>query len=328
MSATEKEKKENRGTDHDTLRSSYFPKKIPRFSGRCLTDPGEPDIGLITADCLDLHSRDIGMFDTLVTSPPYKIGVIYDGTNEREMTNDEYTEFTRSWAVAVLPHMNQASVIWINIGENSGTRGRATDVARVFEKLGYTWQHTVIWQYSGPGTATQTMWQPNRLRRSYEFILVLVRDRYKLDTSADYVAVARSEAARNRWRFKTNNRTAPAYDIWNGSNVPVPDSDIWEMEYRHFNKTSCKVHPASFPLELPLRCIAISGAEKRRLRVLDPFSGIGTTASAALLMGCDAVGVEISDYYTKVGKRIVTIARDIRKSLVPRAGIENYLGSP
>ena len=55
-------------------------------------------------------------------------------------------------------------------------------------------------------------------------------------------------------------------------------------------------HPAPFPLSLPSRAIASTGARS----VLDPFAGTGTTLLAATLAGIPSVGIEKSEAYCEV----------------------------
>lgn len=50
-------------------------------------------------------------------------------------------------------------------------------------------------------------------------------------------------------------------------------------------------HPAPFPLSLPARCIAATGAQS----VLDPFMGSGTTVRAAKDAGIAAIGIELEE---------------------------------
>lgn len=60
-------------------------------------------------------------------------------------------------------------------------------------------------------------------------------------------------------------------------------------------------HPASFPIELPQRCISAIGSGP----VLDPFIGSGTTAIAAEKLGYEWVGIESSqEYIDQALKRI------------------------
>jgi len=59
-------------------------------------------------------------------------------------------------------------------------------------------------------------------------------------------------------------------------------------------------HPASFPVELPLRCIkAINNCEI----VCDPLMGIGKTLVAAIRLGKKAIGIEIEEKYCEIATR-------------------------
>jgi site-specific DNA-methyltransferase (adenine-specific) len=67
-------------------------------------------------------------------------------------------------------------------------------------------------------------------------------------------------------------------------------------------------HPAGFPVELPLRCIQLHGAEKPV--VLDPFLdlGAGTTLVAAQKFGASGIGFEIDrDYADRAAARLTTL---------------------
>lgn len=60
--------------------------------------------------------------------------------------------------------------------------------------------------------------------------------------------------------------------------------DVWDLGM----ETGQKDHPAPFPIALPARCLAASGARS----VLDPFAGSGTTLRAAKDIGARAIGIE------------------------------------
>lgn len=55
-------------------------------------------------------------------------------------------------------------------------------------------------------------------------------------------------------------------------------------------------HPAPFPVALPARCIAATGARS----VLDPFMGSGSTLRAAADAGIDAIGIEKSEAFCRL----------------------------
>ena len=68
-------------------------------------------------------------------------------------------------------------------------------------------------------------------------------------------------------------------------------SQVWE-----FNGVSkMKSHPAQYPIELPRRCI--EGWSFCHDTVLDPFMGIGTTATACMRLQVDFIGTEIDKNY-------------------------------
>ncbi len=54
-------------------------------------------------------------------------------------------------------------------------------------------------------------------------------------------------------------------------------------------------HPATFPVELPYRCIKMLSWKKAL--ILDPFSGAGSTGVAAELLGRKYIGIELSKNY-------------------------------
>lgn len=70
--------------------------------------------------------------------------------------------------------------------------------------------------------------------------------------------------------------------------------NVWNI-----TQESDKIHPNSFPLEIPRRCIEASGAKI----VVDPFGGIGTTARAAQIEGAKYLICDISLTYCELGRK-------------------------
>jgi site-specific DNA-methyltransferase (cytosine-N4-specific) len=67
--------------------------------------------------------------------------------------------------------------------------------------------------------------------------------------------------------------------------------DVWSIT----TKPLTEAHFATFPIELPRRCI-LAGCRPDGT-VLDPFSGAGTTALAAQCLGRRAIGIDLSAEY-------------------------------
>lgn len=74
-------------------------------------------------------------------------------------------------------------------------------------------------------------------------------------------------------------------------------TDVWSLP----TSTGKNGHGAEFPLALPGRCITLSS--RKDDLVLDPFAGSGTTALAAVRLGRQCIGIEISDEYVEIAQR-------------------------
>lgn len=80
--------------------------------------------------------------------------------------------------------------------------------------------------------------------------------------------------------------------------------DVWEIQHMQENK-----HPAPFPFNLARRAIAASCPPNGC--VFDPFMGSGTTALAAIDVGRNFVGAEISpNYVSYANSRVLTAQQE------------------
>jgi modification methylase len=71
---------------------------------------------------------------------------------------------------------------------------------------------------------------------------------------------------------------------------------IWEIMPESKNP-----HPAPFPIDLVSRIIySILDEDREGKLVIDPYMGSGTTGVSCKLLGCDYVGIDISDSYIEM----------------------------
>lgn len=91
-----------------------------------------------------------------------------------------------------------------------------------------------------------------------------------------------------RWDAAEQNGTAP---------LKRNARTVWRIATRPF----AEAHFATFPPELPRRCIA-AGSRVGDL-VLDPFAGAGTTLLVADQMQRDAIGIELNPEYAAIARR-------------------------
>jgi DNA modification methylase len=82
---------------------------------------------------------------------------------------------------------------------------------------------------------------------------------------------------------------------------------VWEFFYEARDVRDKNVHPATYPIALPSKCISLF-THKGEL-VLDPFVGVGTTLVAARDLGRNAVGFDLkADYVEFSNKRLDSMA--------------------
>ncbi len=73
--------------------------------------------------------------------------------------------------------------------------------------------------------------------------------------------------------------------------------NAWFLPYETINsREKDRPHPATFPVRLPEYCLRLHGAGKGAV-VLDPFTGLGSTAVACAGLGLDFIGVELDRHY-------------------------------
>jgi site-specific DNA-methyltransferase (adenine-specific) len=72
--------------------------------------------------------------------------------------------------------------------------------------------------------------------------------------------------------------------------------NTWFIPYETIQSKKDRPHPATFPTKLPEMCIKLHGI-RDGLLVMDPFSGIGSTAIASLRLGVSFVGFDIDNGY-------------------------------
>lgn len=73
---------------------------------------------------------------------------------------------------------------------------------------------------------------------------------------------------------------------------------VWQFTYEKRDIRDKKIHPATFPIALAKRCIALFS--HRGELVVDPFVGSGTTLISARDLGRNAIGFDLNPDYIKL----------------------------
>lgn len=232
-------------------------------------------VTLYHGDCIEILPT-LETFDIAVTSPPYNMGLIPGGNGRgmyRPGANNKAGRFRAGYNGANDDAMPQdeydawqrAALVALYDSVNMG----------VFYNHRPRIEHGVL-----------------RTPLSFDFAGVPLRQIIVWDRGTGIDVNVRHFCSRAEWILLF---AKPAFKLVDHSASGM--GNVWKMR-PEVNKRG---HPAPFPVELPARCIATTGAQS----VIDPFAGVGTTLAAALEAGITAVGIEkVEDYCETTANRL------------------------
>ena len=225
---------------------------------------------LINGDCLDRSVLDAESIDLTVTSPPYNVGIDYDGSDDT-IPYDAYLRFSRKWLENCYHWTKPAGRLCVNVSLDKNKQGKApltADITRVAMDAGWKYHATIIWNEGN--ISRRTAWgswlsaSAPHIIAPVETIIVLYKDEWI------------------RGNVGTSTIARDDFMEWVGG--------VWTFPGESRRKQIG--HEAPFPRELPKRCIQLLSF--REDTILDPFSGSGTTMIEAMSNGRQSIGIEIS----------------------------------
>ena len=220
--------------------------------------------------------------DLVVTSPPYDNLRTYGGhTWDFEGLASELWRAIKPGGVVVWI-VNDATVD----GSETGTSFRQ---ALHFKEIGFRLHDTMIWDKQN-----FTMPEDVRYNQVFEYMFVLTKgkpsvfcglvDRKNIEAGKRYTGTVRNS---DGLCTKGPEGIVAEYGL---------RFNVWRVGAEKNNRN--RVHPAAFP-EALARDHVLSWSNEGDT-VLDPFSGSGTTAKMARLMGRKAIGIEVNQEYCDI----------------------------
>lgn len=257
------------------------------------TIPCQQGIELLPDECIHL----------VVTSPPYNIELRYDEgkkkpqldkflgkkrtnpipqhqSHEDALPFPQYIAFLKSVFSQLRRVLVPGARVCINVGDkDNGKFPTHSEIIQFMTKeLGYLMRSTVIWEKSNIGNRNAWgSWKSpsNPTHPSpFEYILIFSWQQYNLEGDPSLITIT------------SKDFTRAAYGVW------------WFPGERTKGKYP---NIAMFPVELPRRLIEFY--TYRGMRVLDPFSGCGTTLCATRGLDRIGIGFEISGVYSQIAEQ-------------------------
>jgi site-specific DNA-methyltransferase (adenine-specific) len=219
--------------------------------------------------------------DLCITSPPYNLGVKYDVYNDW-MGWDVYYDWCERWLQEVYRVLKPDGRFCLNHYLSCGTsKTRSAPLMNlhcICNKIGFLhhgialWDDRTLTKYQAWGSWKSA--SSPYVNSPHECILITYKDHWKKDRKG-----------------KTEISPKEFMEACSG---------VWKI---HPLSKSKSLTMANFPVELPMRCIKLLSYKGDV--VLDPFSGSGTTAYAAKVLGRQYVGFEISKNYWEISQKRV-----------------------
>lgn len=250
-------------------------------------------------DCVDvLKQLPSASVQTVVTSPPYNLGIAYRTYDDR-LPQSEYLAWVSSWVEALTRVLAPQGSLFLNVGSKPSDPWTALDVAQAVRPFLHL-QNTLHWVKSiavdrnaaGAGAGLvrdlavghyKPINSPRFVNDCHEFIFHFTPDgRTPLDRLALGVPYQDSSNV-TRWRAAGSGRRCRG--------------NTWFLPYETINdRNKDRPHPATFPPRLPEYCLRLHGLERVQLAA-DPFLGLGSTAVACAQLGVSFVGIEMDEGY-------------------------------
>lgn len=244
---------------------------------------------LYNGDCAEImRGIDDESIDLTVTSPPYDNLRDYKGFtfNIAPIASNLY-RITKQGGV----------VVWIvnDAVVNGGETGTSFKQAQTFMESGFNLHDTMIWHkdsFSFP--------ECNRYPQTFEYMFIFSKGKPKtFNPIKDRENKCFGMEIHGTYRQKdgTTTKRGVRWSDEMGIRERGIRHNVWETPSEKNNKTG---HPAVFPQRLAEDHIR-TWSNKGDV-VLDPFLGSGTTGLAAIDLGREFIGVEISKEYFKMAK--------------------------
>ena len=286
---------------------------------------GSATFRFFVGDCVEiLRALPEASVDSIVTSPPYNLGVRYR-TYDDTIPRQAYLEWTNAWVKAAARVLAGEGSLFLNVGAKPTDPWTAFDVAQAVRPH-LQLQNTIHWIKSiaieralaGAGARLEDdlaigHYKPINSRRflhdCHEFIFHFTpKGRTTLDRTA--VGVRYQDRSNiGRWRAAASGKRC------RGNTWFIPYDAIQSRDKE-------RPHPATFPPKLPEMCLRLHGLT-RLTTVVDPFMGLGATAVACAQLGISFVGIEVdADYVNEAVERTraVIAGRPARKTRRVKAG--------
>jgi site-specific DNA-methyltransferase (adenine-specific) len=267
-----------------------------RLMSDLFTPPCTTTFDLRAGDCLDgMTVLPPDSVDLVVTSPPYNLDIAYASYRDNA-PREEYLDWSYRWAAEVARVLKPDGSFFLNVGASPSNPLLPHEIVLKLQPL-FRLQNTLHWIKSitvrprHDDELSVGHFKPINSQRfltdCHEYVFHLTKTG---SVQLDRLAVGVEYADKSNIARWAHTRGEARDRRCRGNNWFIPYETI-----KHRDKD--RPHPATFPVQLAEWCIKLHG-QRPDLVMLDPFLGIGHSATAAAACGvAEFIGFEIDDGY-------------------------------
>jgi DNA modification methylase len=234
-------------------------------------------VSVIITDCVaGLRGLPPGSVDLIVADPPYNIGIDYgDGAADDLRSPQEYIAWTREWVGAAADALAEDGSMWVICGHEY-----AGDHQIAMRDAGLHWRNTVTWHETFGVNCRR------KFSRTSRPCFWFTRHRSRFTFHADEVTV---ESVRQQLG---DRRASPSGKVM---------GDVWQI-----SRVCGTFHErvAGVPTQLPLALVEriVRSTSSPGDRVVDPFTGSGTTGVVCALLDRVFTGFEVRECFAEIAR--------------------------
>jgi len=225
----------------------------------------------------------------------------WKGELGQEQTPQEFVNHLVEIFAEVYRVLRKDGVAWVNMGDSYADKSLQLVPQRLaiaLQDVGWIVRSEIIWSKKAPMPESVT----DRCTRAHEQIWMLTKSaRYWSDFGA--IRQPAKDWGLRPNRDKGKSRSIPGQEPHTGlidgnfADRGANCRDVWHLSPEPLTD----VHYASYPAEIPRRCILstcpLDGT------VLDPFAGSGTTLLMAQELGRKVIGIELNPNYAAIAAK-------------------------
>ena len=204
--------------------------------------------------------------DTVFTSPPYNVGIDYNGHDDK-MSPDDYANFMRAVMAAIFIVLKQGRIVAWNVGVSP--KSAPHKHVNWLEENGFTLYRNIVWKKTG---AQIPLWQNSKKKPLA---------RYYLPNYNHEMIYLVSKG-----------------DVEKGAPTTMPEElcmDVWDVSQFAAGGNN---HPAAFPVHLAEMALSVLTAKEEH--AFEPFGGSGTSVIACEKLHRKCFAMEIDPHYCDV----------------------------